>query len=52
MAKLSCYDCLHCDACSDAGDGGFSCLKEDASKCKHFKSKADFEEVVRCEKCK
>ena len=32
----TCYDCIHCDACSDAGDSGFSCLKEDVSKCKHF----------------
>lgn len=41
----TCYDCIHCDACSDAGDSGFSCLKEDVSKCKHFKNKADFVEV-------
>lgn len=51
MKKFTCYDCIHCDACSDAGDSGFSCLKEDVSKCKHFKNKADFEEVVRCGKC-
>lgn len=49
---MTCYDCIHCDACSDAGDSGFSCLKEDVSKCKHFKNKADFVEVVRCKKCK
>ena len=36
------YDCIHCEACSDVGDAGFSCLKVDASKCKHFKNKADF----------
>ena len=47
----SCYDCIHCEACSDAGDSGYSCLKEDVSKCKHFKNKADFVEVVRCERC-
>ena len=41
----TCYDCIHCDACSDAGDGGYSSLKEDVSKCKHFKNKADFVEV-------
>ena len=41
----TCYDCIHCDACSDAGDNGFSSLKEDVSKCKHFKNKADFVEV-------
>lgn len=49
--KPDCYDCIHCGACSDAGDSGFSCLKEDASKCKHFKNKADFVEVIRCGKC-
>ena len=47
----TCYDCIHCGACSDAGDKGFSSLKEDVSKCKHFKNKADYVEVVRCEKC-
>jgi hypothetical protein len=49
---MTCYDCIHCDACSDAGDSGFSCLKEDVSKCKHFKNKANYAEVVRCKKCK
>ena len=48
---MTCYDCIHYDACSNAGDSGFSCLKEDVSKCKHFKNKADFVEVVRCEDC-
>lgn len=47
----TCYDCIHCEACSDAGDEGFSSLKEDVSKCKHFKNKADFVEVVRCKDC-
>ena len=41
----TCYDCIHCEACSDAGDSGYSCLKEDVSKCKNFKNKADFVEV-------
>lgn len=45
----SCYDCIHCGACSDAGDSGFSSLKEDVSECKHFKNKADFVEVKRGE---
>ena len=49
---FSCYDCIHCGACSDAGDSGFSYLKDDVSKCKHFKNKADFVEVVRCSECK
>ena len=48
---MTCYDCIHCDACSDAGDSGYSSLKEDASKCKYFKNKADFVEVVRCKEC-
>lgn len=48
----TCYDCIHCGACSDAGDSGFSCLKEDVSKCEQFKNKADFAEVVRCGDCK
>ena len=39
---LTCYDCIHCDACSDTGDAGVSSLKEDVSKCKHFKNKKDF----------
>lgn len=47
----TCYDCIHCEACSDAGDAGFSSLKEDVSKCKHFKNKADFVEVCRCKDC-
>lgn len=41
----SCYDCIHCGACSDAGDSGFSSLKEDVSMCKHFKNKENFAEV-------
>jgi hypothetical protein len=50
---MTCYDCIHCGACSDAGDSGFSCLKEDVSKCKHFKNKDDFVEVkCRCSECK
>lgn len=48
----TCYDCIHRGACADAGDSGYSCLIEDVSKCKHFKNKADFVEVVRCGKCK
>lgn len=42
---MTCYDCAHCEACSDIGDSGFSALKEDVSKCKHFKNKADYVEV-------
>lgn len=46
---MNCYDCIHCEACSDVGDSGFSALKEDVSKCKHFKNKADYVEVKRGE---
>ena len=42
---MTCYDCLHHDACSNAGDGGYSYLKEDSSKCKYFKNKADYVEI-------
>lgn len=49
--RITCYDCIHCEACSDAGDTGFSSLKEDAGKCKHFKNKANVVEVVRCKDC-
>lgn len=48
----SCYDCIHCGACSDAGDSGFSSLKEDASECKHFKNKADVVSVEAFEQVK
>lgn len=45
----TCYDCVHYCACSDAGDSGFSCLKEDVSKCKHFVRSADVVERKRGE---
>lgn len=52
MSELSCYNCVHLGACSDAGDEGFSELVDDASKCKHFKTIADFEEVINgCRDC-
>lgn len=48
----TCYDCIHVDVCENR----FSWLdQEDNTKhivCHHFKNKADFVEVVRCEKCK
>ena len=47
----NCYECIHYYACSDVGDDGFCYLKLDRT-CKHFKHKADYVEVVRCEKCK
>lgn len=48
---MSCYDCIHCDRCSDF-ESGFSAHCADVSKCKHFRNKADFVEVVRCKDCK
>ena len=50
MKKLTCYDCIHCDVCSGIGACSYHC--SDVSKCKHFKNKADFVEVVRCKNCK
>lgn len=47
---MSCYDCIHCDRCSDF-ESGFSAHCADVSKCKHFRNKADFVEVVRCKDC-
>ena len=55
---MTCKDCLHYDACRDAEGMDESCLTtdveyEDMTKwCHCFKNKADFVEVVRCEKCK
>ena len=50
MAELTCYDCIHCGRCNDI-EGGYSCHCSDVSKCKHFKNKVDFVEVVRCKEC-
>lgn len=47
---MSCYDCIHCDRCSDF-ESGFSAHCADVSKCKHFRNKAHFVEVVMCEDC-
>lgn len=47
---MSCYDCIHCDRCSDF-ESGFSAHCAGVSKCKHFRNKADFVEVVRCKDC-
>ena len=46
----TCYDCIHCDVCSGIGACSYHC--SDVSKCKHFRNKADFVEVVRCMDCK
>lgn len=47
--QLTCYDCLHCEVCSGIGSCSYHC--SDVSKCKHFRNKADFVEVVRCKDC-
>ena len=39
----TCYDCIHCEVCSGIGSCSYIC--SDVSKCKHFKNKADVEEV-------
>ena len=45
----SCYDCIHCDVCSGIGACSYHC--SDVTKCKYFKNKEDFVEVVRCKNC-
>lgn len=42
-----CRDCLHLDVCktTDSCDGH-------VPRCKHFKDKAKYAEVVRCKDCK
>lgn len=41
---MTCYDCIHCERCSDI-DGGFSTLRSDVGKCKHFKPKSRYIEL-------
>ena len=45
---MTCKDCIHEEICDIPiiTDG-----RKNASNCKKFKNKADFVEVVRCEKC-
>ena len=47
---MTCKDCIHSEICLEQ----YSQLNPDVmfSECKKFKNKADFVEVVRCEKCK
>lgn len=49
---MTCKDCIHYFACS--ANGGLFNEKDETKemRCGHFKNKADFVEVVRCEKCK
>lgn len=44
---MTCRDCIHENVC-----GYYVEFKDNADECKHFKNKADFMEVVRCDKCK
>ena len=46
---MTCYDCIHSDVCSGIGACSYHC--SDVSKCKYFKNKTDFVEVVRCKDC-
>lgn len=47
---MTCKDCIHSEICLEQ----YSQLNPDTmfNKCKKFKNKADFVEVVRCSKCK
>ncbi len=52
---MTCKDCVHFDVCRDATipNTEYKGPVSDKSKeCRHFKNKADFVEVCRCEKCK
>lgn len=52
----SCKDCIHYDKCMDNLYRQFPTYKDREiitdSVCDFFKNKADFVEVVRCEKCR
>ena len=47
---MTCKDCLSYGVCHVVYDIGE--FQEHAEVCESFKNKADFVEVVRCEKCK
>ena len=47
---MTCKDCIKADVCELAYHLWDE--QEVEKRCKHFKNKADFVEVVRCEKCK
>ena len=48
---MTCKDCMHIDVCEIADNKEY--LNEDCKKadCPKFKNKADYVEVVRCDKC-
>ena len=50
-AKKTCKDCLHYEACVNEVNRR-TAHKEGAEKCKTFKDKTLFVEVVRCKDCK
>lgn len=43
---MNCKDCIHYFICIFHAEGNF------ADKCRNYKSKSDFVEVVRCKDCK
>lgn len=50
---MTCKDnCLHYEVCLTAFSSKGMYLGDDAEEMECFKNKADFVEVVRCEKCK
>lgn len=46
---MTCKDCIHYELCQHHIDEETSLS---ASRCRRFKNKADFVEVVRCKDCK
>jgi hypothetical protein len=48
----NCGDCIHFEVCSVWNKKFIALRIKRQSVCEHFKNKADFVEVVRCEKCK
>ena len=48
---MTCNDCIHDKVCSKPYYGNNIACNNVEELCENFKNKADFEEVVRCEKC-
>ncbi len=50
---MTCRDCIYFKRCVVLGvELDMHHNKEADKNCRHFKNKADFEEVVRCKECK
>lgn len=49
---MTCKDCVYYEVCLTAFSSKGMYLGDDAEEMECFKNKADFVEVVRCEKCK